>query len=583
MSYLAFALKYRPQNFDEVVGQEHVVTSLKNAILKNRVHHAYLFSGPRGIGKTSMARILAKSLNCHQGPTVTPCGKCASCDEISRGTSLDIIEIDGASNRGIDEIRTLREGVKLSPAHSRFKVYIIDEVHMLTQEAFNALLKTLEEPPSHVKFIFATTHPQKVLPTILSRCQKFQFNLISVEKIVEKLKSIINLEKIKIAENLLYAIGRASGGSIRDAESLLDQLVPVVLEKAAIKDIFSFLGIIDEESLNLALRHLVEKDLTSSLGFVDKIVREGKDLGIFLNSLIEHLRNLLLAKVSVNSFKELIEISPQSKDFIFKLSKQIIVADILKLIDSLIEAKGLSQRLNTVRVPLELAVIKFTYQGEIEPPPVRNSVPVPKKESKAAPQKESSKETKAKKPEKNPAFKNTDSYGELDFEIDDLGLEEQSQANAETKKESVDSSREKEGPADDMLLAVCKAKWREAISYMQKTRAALAAHLSYAAPVSSTGSLVKIGFSKKDAFHKEIVESTKNLKFIEEALSRFMEKSVGVRFVLCDNTSSLKDVSEAKGEEPAVQEEDPSPQDNQSEFLNELLDKFGGKIHTDDE
>ena len=194
MSYLAFALKYRPQSFDEVVGQEHVVISLKNAILKSRVHHAYLFSGPRGIGKTSMARILAKSLNCHQGPTITPCGKCASCDEISRGTSLDIIEIDGASNRGIDEIRTLREGVKLSPAHSRFKVYIIDEVHMLTQEAFNALLKTLEEPPSHVKFIFATTHPQKVLPTILSRCQKFQFSLISVEKIVVKLQSIVKIE-----------------------------------------------------------------------------------------------------------------------------------------------------------------------------------------------------------------------------------------------------------------------------------------------------------------------------------------------------------------------------------------------------
>jgi len=580
MSYLAFALKYRPQNFDEVVGQEHVVTSLKNAILKSRVHHAYLFSGPRGIGKTSMARILAKSLNCHQGPTITPCGKCASCDEISRGTSLDIIEIDGASNRGIDEIRTLREGVKLSPAHSRYKVYIIDEVHMLTQEAFNALLKTLEEPPSHVKFIFATTHPQKVLPTILSRCQKFQFSLISVEKIVEKLKSIISLEKIKIADNLLYAIGRAAGGSIRDAESLLDQLVPVVLEKAAVKDIFSFLGIIDEESLNLALKYLVEKDLNSSLEFIDKIVREGKDLGTFLGSLIEHLRNLLLVKVSINSFKELIEISPQSKDFIFKLSNQIAVADILKLIDSLIEAKGLSHRLNTVRVPLELAVIRFTYQGDMGSPPVRNSAQVPKKEPKAAPKKENSKEQKAQNP-KDPTPKDTESYDDLDLEIDDLGFEEQSQSSSKAEEEKIDSSKE-DAAADDILLAACKAKWREVISYMQKTRAGLAAHLSYAAPVSSTGNLVRIGFPKKDAFHKEIVEDSKNLKFIEDALSRFMEKSVGVKFMLCDELSSLGDVSRVKEEGPSSQE-DSSSQDDQSGFLNELLDKFEGRIHTDDE
>ncbi|MFA7115371.1 MAG: DNA polymerase III subunit gamma/tau, partial [Candidatus Omnitrophota bacterium] len=245
MSYQAFALKYRPKNFSEVIGQRHVVTALKTAIEKNHIHHAYLFSGPRGCGKTSMARIFAKSLNCVNGPTITPCGKCPSCLEIAKGMALDVIEIDGASNRGIDDIRSLRENVKLSPIGAKYKVYIIDEVHQITSDGFNALLKTLEEPPSHVKFIFATTHPQKIIPTILSRCQKFQFTLLLLEDIVTKLKIITKSEKLQIPDSLLYAIARSAGGSIRDAESLLDQLAPVISQGGLVDDIFSFLGIID--------------------------------------------------------------------------------------------------------------------------------------------------------------------------------------------------------------------------------------------------------------------------------------------------------------------------------------------------
>ncbi|MCK5494347.1 MAG: DNA polymerase III subunit gamma/tau, partial [Candidatus Omnitrophica bacterium] len=370
MSYLAFALKYRPKNFDEIVGQEHIVEPLKNAIINDRVHHAYLFSGPRGVGKTSLARILAKSLNCDKGPTVTPCGECLTCVEAAQGKSFDIVEIDGASNNGVDEIRVLRENVKLSTVHSRYKIYIIDEVHMLSNAAFNALLKTLEEPPSHVKFIFATTHPNKLLPTILSRCQKFQFNLVSLPKIVNKLKKIIDAENIKIEDTLLYTIGRASGGSIRDAESLLDQLVPVVLEDKSVKDIFSFLGIIDEESLNTMLKALIDKDFEFCLDFVDKIIKEGKDLGVFVDAFIEHLRNLLLSKVSIKTFKELSEVSPQSKEFILLISKKISTRDVLKVIDLFIEAKELSHKLSTIKIPLELALIKFTYNGNLDDGPV---------------------------------------------------------------------------------------------------------------------------------------------------------------------------------------------------------------------
>ena len=569
MSYLAFALKYRPQNFTEVVGQEHVVISLENAIRTGRVHHAYLFSGPRGVGKTSLARILAKSLNCFEGPTATPCGKCPSCIEITKGQSLDIIEIDGASNRGIDEIRILRENVKLSTANSRYKIYIIDEVHMLTQEAFNALLKTLEEPPAHVKFIFATTHPHKVLPTILSRCQKFQFNLISLEKIVGKLKKIVTKEKVKIKENLLYTIGRAAGGSIRDAESLLDQLVPIILEKGSLEDIFSFLGIIDEESLNKALNFLIKKDLSACLSFVQKTVIAGKDLGIFLNAFIEHLRNLLLAKISLKNFKELSDVSPQSKDLISELSKEVSTSDILKIIDLLIEAKELSQRLNTVRIPLELALIKYVQplkpnnSSKVKNNPANNSKPAEKKHPELDVDEDA-----------------------LDLQIEDIIPEEKSHSAKSKQKEEAEEG----APHDNAILPQLKNKWNEIISFMQKKRAALASHLSFAQPISSQGSLITIAFSPQDYFHKESVESSKNRKFIEGVISGLIDKTVGIKFVLQDLPEKPSSVTfqgnerVKKGETKANQKDDKDKKEAvvNDTFLNELLDTFGGKFHSDE-
>lgn len=224
MGYLPFARKWRPQDFDEIVGQEHITTTLKNAISMERLHHAYLFTGPRGIGKTSTARIFSKALNCEKGLSIKPCNACSSCKEITAGSSMDVIEIDGASNRGIDEIRNLRETVKFSPSKGLFKIYIIDEVHMLTTEAFNALLKTLEEPPMHVKFIFATTEPHKVLPTILSRCQRFDFRRIQMKDIITKLHEVSKIESLNIDEDAFLYIAKASDGSMRDAESILDQI-----------------------------------------------------------------------------------------------------------------------------------------------------------------------------------------------------------------------------------------------------------------------------------------------------------------------------------------------------------------------
>jgi DNA polymerase-3 subunit gamma/tau len=569
MSQLAFALKYRPQSFDEVIGQKHVVVSLENAISKKHIRHAYIFSGPRGVGKTSLARILAKSLNCFEGETVSPCGKCTSCVEINRGTSLDIIEIDGASNRGIDEIRSLREGVRLAPAYSKYKIYIIDEVHMLTQEAFNALLKTLEEPPAHVKFIFATTHPQKVLPTILSRCHRFQFNLISLEEIVGKLREIAEKEQITVEDNLLYSIGRASGGSVRDAESLFDQIVPVILSGGAVKDVLSFLGVIDEDTLNTVLKHLMGGDLESCLQFIDKLVKEGKDLGVFVNALLDHLRAFLLAKVSVKSFDELLDLSPQSKEFIIALCESSPAAQIVKLIDLLIESKELSHKLNTIRIPLELAVIKFTYQGE--------DTLTYSKEMKTVIKPEEVKQETVKQ--------SILGMEGLDADIDNL--DEDDSVNTQNVS-SLDGEEVVHGVDDNILYHTVKLKWQQLLAGMQRVRAALSSHLSYAQPVSSSVNVLKIAFLKKDYFHKEIVEESKKSKVIEEMFSKFINKDIRIKFIFQDSVSSdsqmkLEGVEEKDSLPKETDEQKKSADDSDNEFINDLLDTFGGKITTQNE
>ena len=260
MSYIVFARKYRPQNFDDIEGQSHITTTLKNAISQGRVAHAYLFAGPRGVGKTTTARILAKALNCEKGPTVKPCNSCRLCEEITQGSSLDILEIDGASNRGIDEIRNLRENVKFAPSKGSFKIYIIDEVHMLTSEAFNALLKTLEEPPKHVKFIFATTQVYKVPPTILSRCQRFDFRRISAKDIFKNLKMIIKAEKLSVDDDVLSLIAKCSDGSLRDGQVILDQIVSSVKGKVSLSEVSKMLGVIDEEVISGLAGALLEKN-----------------------------------------------------------------------------------------------------------------------------------------------------------------------------------------------------------------------------------------------------------------------------------------------------------------------------------
>ena len=301
MSYRVFARKYRPQTFSEIVGQDHITRTLQNAILEERVAQAYMFVGPRGIGKTSTARILAKALNCEEGPTATPCGKCPACLEIAEGRSLDVIEIDGASNNGVDNIRDLRESAAYAPARGPFKIYIIDEVHMLSTGAFNALLKTLEEPPGHVKFIFATTEAQKVPATITSRCQRFDLRRIPTAEIARHLGSIADSEKIHLEPEAAEAIARAAEGGLRDAESMLDQAVAFCGENITRSGVMDIFGFTPRETVCGLVDALLDHDATGALEIISAQDNAGKDLSRLLNDVTAHLRDLLVRGVSSDS------------------------------------------------------------------------------------------------------------------------------------------------------------------------------------------------------------------------------------------------------------------------------------------
>ncbi|MCD6452090.1 MAG: DNA polymerase III subunit gamma/tau [Acidobacteria bacterium] len=366
MSYLVLARRLRPQNFDEIVGQEVIVRSLKNAILSGRIPHALLFSGIRGVGKTTTARVFAKALNCVEGPTVTPCGKCPSCKEIALGNSIDVYEIDGASNRGIDEIRELRENVKYSPARDRFKIYIIDEVHMLTPEAFNALLKTLEEPPSHVVFILATTNYHKVPPTIISRCQHYEFQRIPHRLIVSQLKKIASGEKVKISEAGLNTIATAASGSLRDAQSILEQLISFAGESVSDEDITAVLGIVPAEALLSISEAILREDASLLIKTVDDLLNRGYDVQELISELISLFRHLMVAKL-VKEAKELIPLPDKELRRIEIQSKEFSLEDILRILNQLANAEQLTRWSTQPRYLLEAVLIRSLRLRKLVP------------------------------------------------------------------------------------------------------------------------------------------------------------------------------------------------------------------------
>ncbi|MFH1656131.1 MAG: DNA polymerase III subunit gamma/tau [Candidatus Omnitrophota bacterium] len=506
MSYIVFARKWRPKNFEEVIGQDHITNTLKNAIKQDRIAHAYLFSGPRGIGKTSCARILAKSLNCQKGPTLNPCEKCTSCKEIKESRNFDVIEIDGASNRGIDEIRSLRENVKFSPSFGKYKIYIIDEVHMLTTEAFNALLKTLEEPPEHVKFIFATTRPDKVIPTILSRCQRFDFRKIPITKIIEKLDMISQAEKLNVDKDAFFAIAKAAAGSMRDAESILDQLSAFSKDKIRLSDVTDVLGMVEEDYLFDITDKIYKKDTVGAIKLIDTLINEGKDTRGFISGLIEHFRNLMIARIGGKSLESLLDLPPEIKDKVLEQSQQFSIKDLINSIDILVTTQEVARKIDSLHIPLEMAIAKLTSAGSN-----------PGAQAKINPIKQNPQRSLK---EDSPIIKHNP--GKAD---------KQSDPAAETF-----SSQEKNNPSEgvhmfsDVTFQEIKGKWSELIKRLSKIKMSVATFLQEGELTKFDGNSLTIAFSRESNLHKELLEKQSNKELIEENLRQLIDKDIRLKF-----------------------------------------------------
>ena len=517
MSYIVLALKWRPKNFDEIIGQDAIVATLKNAIQKNRLAHAYLFSGPRGVGKTSTARILAKALNCKAGPTVSPCSVCPACTDIAGGRSLDVIEIDGASNTGVENIRDLRESVKFAPVSGKFKIYIVDEVHMLSDSAFNALLKTLEEPPPYVKFIFATTLPHKVIPTILSRCQRFDFRRISVMETIAQLERIVRQEKIEIDKEVLFAIAKSSDGSLRDAESILDQLISFTKDEVSLEDIISMLGLVEQDALFGIADKIINKDARGALELFNNIIDSGKDIGNFLANLIEHFRNLMIAKIT-NADSKLIDLPEEVCDKLLQQANAFSLEEIFSVFNTLVNTKEMTKRLESLRIPVEVSLVKLAHDKK-----GANLNPIPPKQHN------------------NPG---------------PVSLEKKPPP-AEIKKE--DSLP---GPQAQIQLASLdnvKSAWRNIIDNLSKIKMSAATYLDEGIPTKIENNVLTVSFPMNYSLHKESLERKENKAIIEKILSELLNTNIRVNFTLS------KEVAQKNGREA-------------SPFIKSALDTFNGRV-----
>jgi len=525
--------KYRPQTFEEVVGQEAVVRTLTNAIATDAVRQAYLFAGPRGTGKTSMARILAKCLNCAQGPTTTPDGTCHACRAIAAGTSLDVIEMDAASQRGIDDIREIRDRVVLQPVEGRYKVYILDEAHQLTDAAWNALLKLIEEPPPHLVFVFCTTDLSKVLPTVRSRCQTFVFQRPRLQDLVRKLRLIADAEGIEVPDQALALVARGARGAYRDAESTLDQLASATGNQVTVPAVLELLGTVEEEALFRLCDLVIDRDTAGALTYLEELSERGHDLGRLVLDLIEHLRQLMLAQ-HLGDVPEAAASSEEARERMLSQANQLGEATVLRLIDLLAVAVDDMRQGADPRLPLELALVKVTRpasdlsresiafrlerleQGEGHvPPPQPGSDPGPGPEETVA-EAETPQEERVPVPVGAPA----------------LELEQLQEAWARTVLPAVE---ERGGIPTASLL-------REA-------------H-----PAELSGDTLTLEFPPSARFHLDLVREPKNAALLADALYDVTGRRLELAFEL----------GEAR-ETPATNEE-PAGEDKILELLKETFD-----------
>ncbi|MFC1704010.1 DNA polymerase III subunit gamma/tau [Candidatus Omnitrophota bacterium] len=554
---MVLARKWRPNNFNEIIGQNHITATLKNAITQKKVTQAYFFTGPRGIGKTSCARILAKSLNCKTGPTISPCDACPSCIGIAKANSFDVIEIDGASNRGIDEIRSLRENVKYSPTVGTFKIYIIDEVHMLTTEAFNALLKTLEEPPEHVKFIFATTQPHKVISTIVSRCQRFDFRPISTVDIIKKLEMVAKHEKLRIEKDALFAIATSASGSMRDAESILEQLSAFTQEKIQAQDVNDMLGLVEQSVLFEIADKIAEKDAKEAIRLASRVIDEGKDPKQCINNLIEHFRNLMIAKVGGTVFGDLLDVPAEFKEKIMAQCLRFPLSQILDILDKLVDAKELSRKVDFLRLPLELTLAKLTLSD--------------KKEAyvKEAPQKQTLADAGAAHPvstdsagkqENKPAHPPARPRTSLSSTKGSVGFDPGKPAE---KKDEPSPATDSQPHGETIDIEQIKHSWPRLIKKLTTVKMSLSMYLQEGTLSKIQNSILTITFPKDLRFHKESLEQQANRSLIETNIKEIFEEDIRLAFEL----------TEQQREECSIEDE-PIVKSALHTFRGKMIGKF---------
>lgn len=556
MAYQVIARKYRPQRFEHVVGQDHVTRTLSHAIEKNRIAHAYLFCGPRGTGKTTLARIFAKCLNCTDGPRTDFPDSDERCLEIAEGRSLDVLEIDGASNRGIEEIRELRDTVRYAPATAKFKIYIIDEVHMLTKEAFNALLKTLEEPPEHAKFMFATTEPEKVLPTILSRCQRFDLRRIPTALIAKHLAEIATKEGVAVDENALQAIARGADGGMRDAESTLDQLISFCGEKIVEADVLSMFGMASRDQVLSLAQAMVAGETLSVLQLVETLTSEGKELGRLLVDLLGFFRSLMLYQLAQEN-AELVAVSESELAVIRKLSGKLTPDRLTGLLDELSDCDYRLKGASAKRIFFEVSLVKAMNSLQAVPlnevlktlndlksdsgsvsedtsgranapkprPAARDDAPstsVPPPPPPAAPAPAPAPKPVVSKPESAPPATSPASPPPQPVRA----VTPASRESAESSEPTTSAS-----PATDASLDLA-AVWSKALAFIESRSRFTHSYLKVGRPMRLEGRLMVVGIPPQAEGNIALLEGGKNPAMLSEALSEAGLSGSQLRFVV---------------------------------------------------
>lgn len=557
MSYVALYREWRPKVFKDIIGQEHITRTLENQIEQGRIAHAYLFCGTRGTGKTTTAKVFAKAVNCIHPDGVEPCGKCEICTGIDSGSMMDVIEIDAASNNGVDNIRDLRDDVKYPPSICKYKVYIIDEVHMLSTQAFNALLKTLEEPPAHVIFILATTEFQKVPATIVSRCQRFDFKRIKSDDIVKRLRRIADQDNIDVDDKTLNLIARSSDGAMRDALSIFDQCISSGGGNVSYEDALSMLGITTDEYLIRIADAIAKKDTPECISLIDELVINGKDVFQFIKDLTMHFRNLLIASVNGNAV-DILNVSDEMFEEFKIQSKKFSTEGILRNINILSEAETKAKWVSQPRIVLEVAVIKMC-KVELCTDPASILERLRRLEDNVSTNGTPAAGAKA-------AVSGAPVRGVSIPEAKDRAVNPpvRGRKNQEPKKETPgpvekagNSKADSPAVSGVSLQEVCK-KWKDILKAINEGgHKTLYAFMLEGKPAGMKNGILTIGFEKGYAFHKERVEEEKNRKIAEDYISSVCGSKLKIKCAMMD--------------EVAVDRQDNS-------FVKQTIDIFGKDI-----